>query len=146
LLNFAKYFTLVGASLLFGCAANPGSIDASAQPELSMEEQWTAVDEYETVLPTLVKWADYGSASRVALAIAYERNRLEGTTSAVCEALAESRDFGEMASAGRSREDFQILAGIQERSGPMARERAECDHAQALAPRNGKPAKTARGS
>jgi hypothetical protein len=133
--NFAKYFTVLGATLLFGCAANPESADKGAQPQESDYAQWQVVDGYESSLQALAAWADYGSASRVALAIAYERNRLEGTTPAVCQALTQSREFRKLASMGRSREDFQVLADVQERSGAMTQERAACDRAEAQAKR-----------
>jgi hypothetical protein len=132
LLNFAKYFTVLGASLLFGCAANPDVAGKSAQSQESDYAQWQVVDGYAAALPALVQWADYGSASRVAFAMAYERNRLEGTTPAVCQALSDSREFQRQASTGRSGEDLKVLAG-EARRGSMIVERAACDHARAVA-------------
>jgi hypothetical protein len=123
--NYAKYFTVLCAALLFGCAT--GNTDRSAQFQESNYAQWQLLDEYEVAMPALAGWGDYGSASRVALAIAFERNRLEGMTSGVCQALTQSSIFAGMDSAGRSREDFHVLAGIREHSGPMTRERSECE-------------------
>jgi hypothetical protein len=128
MVKFAKYFTVLGAALFFGCAANQQN---AGQAEAA---KWEAIDGYEATLPALASWEDYGSASRVAFAIAYERSKLEGTTPEVCQALAQSRDFQRMASAGRSRENLHVLAGIQD-SGSMTRERARCEHAQEVAAR-----------
>jgi hypothetical protein len=124
-LNFAKYFTVLCAALLFGCATD--NTDRNARLQDSESVQWQLVDEYETAMPALAGWGDYGSASRVALAIAFERKRLEGVTPAVCQALSQSTVFAGMESAGRSREDFHVLAAVRELSGPMTRERGECD-------------------
>lgn len=132
--NFAKNFTLLCAALLFGCATD------NAERARSQDSEYTQLlDEYEAVMPALAQWGDYGSASRVALAMAFERNRLEGTTPAVCRALLQSTLFERMESAGRSREDFHVLAGVQDRSGSMTRERAECDRIARAA----QPARTA---
>jgi hypothetical protein len=127
--KLAKFVTVLGAFALFGCAA---SVQQAAQSEYA---KWEVIDGYEAALPTLVSWGDYGSASRVALAIAYERNGLEGASPEVCQALSESRELLQMASNGRSREDLNVLADIQDRSGSMTRERAVCAHAQEVAVR-----------
>jgi hypothetical protein len=127
--NFAKFVTVLGASALFGCAA---SVQHAGQSDYA---KWEVIDGYEAALPTLVSWGDYGSASRVALAIAYERNGLEGASPEVCQALSQSRDLLQMASNGRSREDLSVLADIQARTGSMTRERATCAHAQEVAAR-----------
>jgi hypothetical protein len=128
MIKVAKYFTVLSAALFFGCAANQQN---AGQSEYT---KWEVIDGYEASLPALASWADYGSASRVAFAIAYERNKLEGTTPEVCQALSQSREFQRMASAGGSREDLHVLVGM-DRSGSMTRERARCDHAQEVAAR-----------
>jgi hypothetical protein len=125
--KFAKFFTVLGAAAVFGCA--------SSQQSDSDYAKWQLLDEYEASMPVLVGWGDYGSASRVALAIASERSKLEGATPEVCQALSQARDLQLMASEGRSREDFQVLAGLQDRAGSMTRERATCAHAQEVAAR-----------
>ena len=83
-------------------------------------------------MPVLVGWGDYGSASRVALAMAFERSKLEGATPEVCQALSQARDLQVMAS--RSTEDLQVLAGMQDRPA-MSGARATCAHAQEVAAR-----------
>ena len=125
--RFAKFVTVIGAAALFGCA--------TAQQSNSEYAKWQLLDEYEASMPVLAGWGDYGSASRVALAIAFERSKLEGATPEVCQALSQSRQYQGMASDGRSLEDLQVLAGIQNRAGSMTRERAMCAHAQEVAAR-----------
>jgi hypothetical protein len=81
-----------------------------------------------------VSSGDYRSASNVAMGLASARNRLEGTTPAVCEALSQSREYQRLASTQKpGEEDFQVLSGIYERTGGMKRESALCDRTQALA-------------
>jgi hypothetical protein len=123
--NFAKFVTVLGTAALFGCA--------TTQESGSEYAKWQQLDEYEASMPVLVGWGDYGSASRVALAIAIERNKLEGATPQFCQALAQSREFQRMASG--STENLQVLAGIQDRAGSMTRERATCANAQEVAAR-----------
>jgi hypothetical protein len=127
MVKFAKYFTVLGAALFFGCAANQQN---AGQSEAA---KWDAIDGYEATLPVLVSWGDYGSASRVAFAIAYERSKLEGTTPAVCQALSDSRELATM--VVRSHEDFRVLAGMPAGAGSMTRERVTCEHAQEVAAR-----------
>jgi hypothetical protein len=129
MMKCVKYFTVLSAALFVGCAAN--------QPNAGESDfaKWDVIDGYEASLPALASWADYGSASRVAMAIAYERSKLEGTSPEVCQALSQSREFQRMASAGASREDLRVLAGMRDYSGSMTRERARCDHAQEVAAR-----------
>ena len=123
--KFAKFVTVMGAAALFGCAAT--------QKGESEYAQWQLLDEYEAAMPVLAGWGDYGSASRVALAIAFERSKLEGATPAVCQALSDSRELLEMASDGRSREDLKVLSDIQDRAGSMSRERVACAQAHEVA-------------
>jgi len=129
MIKYVKYFTVLSAALFVGCAAN--------QPIAGQSEyaKWEVIDGYEASLPALASWADYGSASRVAMAIAYERNKLEGTTPEVCQALSQSREFQRMVSVGASRENLHVLAGMRDYSGSLTRERARCDHAQEVAAR-----------
>lgn len=127
--KFAKFVTVLGVAALFGCA---GNMQQAGQSESA---KWEVIDGYEASLPTLVGWGDYGSASRVALAIAYERSSLEGATPEVCQALSESRDLLQMASSGANREDLKVLADIQGRAGSMVRERATCANAPEVAAR-----------
>jgi hypothetical protein len=121
--KFAKFVTVLGAAALFGCA--------TTQESGSEYAKWQQLDEYEAAMPVLVAWGDYGSASRVALAIAIERSKLEGVTPEFCQALAQSREFQRM--APDSIENLQVLAGIQ--AGSMTRERATCANAQEVAAR-----------
>lgn len=125
--TFAKVVTVMGAAALFGCAGT--------QKSESDYAKWEVIDGYEASLPTLAGWGDYGSASRVALAIAFERTRLEGMSPAVCQALSESREFFQMAATGRSREDLKVLSDIRDRAGSMSRERVACAEAQEVAAR-----------
>ena len=123
--KFAKFVTVMGAAALFGCAG-------TSQQNNSEYAKWQLLDEYEAAMPVLVGWGDYGSASRVALAIAIQRSQLEGTTPEVCQALSQSRDLQRMAS--RSTEDLQVLVGMQD-GAAMAGPRATCAHAQEVAAR-----------
>jgi len=123
--KFAKFVTVLGAAAVFGCAA-------TSQQNDSEYAKWQLLDEYEAAMPVLVGWGDYGSASRVALAIAYQRSQLEGTTPEVCQALSQARDLQVMAS--RSTEDLQVLAGMQDRPA-MSGARTTCAHAQEVAAR-----------
>ncbi len=123
--NLAKFVMALGAAALFGCASTQSAESEYAKRQL--------LSEYQAMMPVLAGWGDYGSASRVALAAAFERSRLEGATPEVCRALSQSRELEGMASSGRSREDLHVLAGIQNRTGSMSRERAACARAREVA-------------
>lgn len=142
--KFAKYVTVLSASVLFGCATIAGNTDKDGQFE-SEDALWQAAADYEAVLPILASWGDYRSASQVALGLAFVRNRLEGTTPAVCAALEDSREYQQFASLvaeEHGRADYDVLSGIQARTGGMARERTRCDRMQALAVSTARAAKT----
>jgi hypothetical protein len=129
--KFAKYVTALGAFFMFGCATTAGKDERVAESRETLQQ---AVVEYEVVLPALVEWGDYRSASNVALGLAFARNRLEGTTPAVCEALSQSWEYQQLASAHKpAKADYRVLSGIYQRTGGMTHERALCDRAQALA-------------
>ena len=129
--GFAKHVIALGAFFLVGCATSAGRDGPVSESEATLRQ---AVEEYEAGLPVLVSAGDYRSASNVAMALASARNRLEGTTPAVCEALSQSREYQRLASTQKSgNADYHVLPGIYERTGGMTRERALCDRAHALA-------------
>src|SRR4051812_15077223 len=131
--GFAKYVTVLSASLLFGCAIlAPGDAGKDGQLAESEDMLQEAAMDYETVILALASWGDYRSASQVALALAFARNRLWGTTPAVCAALSQSREYRRLMSTSMhdpdiEKADYRIWSGIHERTGGMARERALCD-------------------
>ncbi len=62
--KFAKYVTVLSAFLLSGCATPvPGDAGKGGQVAESEDALWQAVENYEAVLPALVSWGDYRSAS-----------------------------------------------------------------------------------
>jgi hypothetical protein len=129
--KFARYAVALGAFLSVGCAMTVDKDGQVADSEAALRQ---AVEEYEKGLPVLASLGDYRSASNVAMGLASARNSLEGTTPAVCEALALSREYQSLASTQNIRKvDYEVLSGIYERTGGMKRERVLCARSQLLA-------------
>lgn len=129
--RFARHVVALGGLLLVGCAMTADKNSQVVESEATLRQ---AVEEYEKGLPVLASLGDYRSASNVALGLASARNRLDGTTPAVCEALSQSREYRRLAATQKpGEEDFQVLSGIYERTGGMKRESALCDRTQTLA-------------